>query len=289
MSVSVHSAQPAVISRDAIVPRSLLSVSTVKPFGTKFVTVNPNDIKRVSSRDYPLNFGKDNTQMEKGSLPHQFWEEISQRGEAVETDPYTEMPMETVQRTLARTARAYDEEMECLCEYFGLMDKLDHLDAYHPLCKRLNRPKLTLDIEAAFTKALNAKAYREQRATVSTAARRDRLERLRKAISIQGEMLQEQALAVGGSVYAWEPSTDLIKTIRDEINDLSDGVKLSGWYVAMSYMMYHTGRPFFSPVELPRESVSLGVEDDPLWKCPFGMSAAQRWVKFVNDRDYTSR
>lgn len=286
MSVSVYPAQPASVGSNASVA---LKTDLTKAYkGTKFVTVNPSDIKRVSDRDYPLGFGKDKVEMVVGSLPHQFWVLISQRGEGVAMDPYTELPMETIEKTFARTARAYDAEMDHMCEYVGMMDKLDHLDANNPLCKSMERLKLTMDIEAGFTQALNAKAYREQRVIISSAAQRDRLERLRQAIRVQGELFQEQA-TYGDSFYSWEPSTDLIKTIRDEINELSEGVQLSGWYVAMSYMMYRTGRPFFSPVELPRECISLPVDDDPLWKCPFGMSSRQRWVTYVNDREYASR
>jgi hypothetical protein len=285
MSVSVYPAQPASVGRNASV--ALKTDLTKAHKGTKLVTVNPSDIKRVSDRDYPLCFGKDKVEMVVGSLPHQFWVLISQRGEGVDTDPYTELRMETTEKTFARTARAYDTEMDYMCEYIGMMDKLDHLDANNPLCNRMDRLKLTMDIEAGFTQALNAKAYREQRAIISSAAQRDRLERLRQAICV-GELFQEQSKK-GDSFYSWEPSTDLIKTISDEINELSEGVQLSGWYVAMSYMMYRTGRPFFSPVELPRECISLPVDEDPLWKCPFGMSSRQRWVTYVNDREYASR
>ena len=292
MSVSVcPTAEPMSVGRAVTTLQSVFTKAykAHKAYkATQFVTVNPSDIKRVSDRDYPLDFGEDKVEMVAGSLPHQFWVLISQRGDRVAMDPYTEMPTETVEKTLARTARAYDAEMECMCEYVALVDKLDHLDASNPLCNEMDRLKLTMDIEAGFTAALNAKAYREQRVLVSSAVQRDRLERLRQAVLVHCQLFKEKE-TLESSVYSWEPSTDLIKTIRDEINEISEGVQLSGWYVAMSYMMYRTGRPFFSPVELPRECISLPVRKDPLWICPFGMSSQERWITYVNDREYASR
>lgn len=282
---------PAVATTEQSMTNFKLVDGVVKPYNdtSEIVSINPSDITWVSDRDYPLGFDKDNTVMRRGSLPHQFWVLISERGETANMDPYTGLPVETIEMAFARTARAYDEEMECSCEYVALMDKLDHFDANHPLCAKLNHMKLTMDIEAAFMNALDAKAFRKQREIVSTTAQRDRVDRLTQAVNIQSKLFQEQQSSYdGNSAYPWTPSADLMKVIRDEINELLEGVQLSGWYVAMSYMMYRTGRPFFSPVELPRESSSLPVAYDPLWKCPFGLSSRKRWALFATDSEYAS-
>ena len=165
--------------------------------------------------------------------------------------------------TFEKTKVAYDDEMMRMCEYFRLVDTLSLLEAKNTCCEDTIKPKLMKDIQVAFEKALTAKTYREENARISSQAQQDRLRILR----------EEQANRAG---------------IQDEINKLSEGVQLSGWYTAMSYMMYYTGRPFFSLVELPREYTSLHISEDASWNCPFGLSSHERWLAFVNDNQYAA-
>lgn len=238
-------------------------------------------IKRVSDREYPsITDNTDHVAMVVGSMPHQFWTTISERSDV--DDPYSSRPNETLQRMFERVSTAHDDEMECNCKYFSLVDKMYHLSKCNDLCRGLNRNVLHVQMNEMFTKAINARSYREQRMSVCEMAQKDRLTRLWHALDIQNKLDIERAPT---GTYEWVPSIELIAAIRVEINEISEGVPLSGWYSAMAYMMHHTGRPFFSLCELERSS--LVVSTDALWECPFGLRADERMAMLMSDDDYT--
>tara|TARA_B110001450_G_C17659648_1_gene496680 strand:+ start:2245 stop:2949 length:705 start_codon:yes stop_codon:yes gene_type:complete len=183
-------------------------------------------------------------------------------------------------KTFEKTELAYEDEMMRMCEYFRLVDTLSLLEAKDTCCEETIKPKLVKDAQIALDEALTAKTYREERAEISSKAQQYRLRVLREELGATNAKDKT-------SLRAQEEQANRAR-IQDEINKLSEGVQLSGWYTAMSYMMYYTGRPFFSLVELPREYTSLHISEDVFWNCPFGLSSHERWRAFVNDNQYAA-
>lgn len=92
----------------------------------------------------------------------------------------------------------------------------------------------------------------------------DRTTRLQKALQVGAE-----------HTCAGEWSNALMAEMRDEINDLHTGLRLSDWCYAQLTGGAETGRPLFSSSELSKD-MTLNAED-PNHRDPLGRSLAERF------------
>lgn len=219
-------------------------------------TVTPRTTYVVTERKYPFtDYENQGIVLLRGSKPERFWRLMVHAGDDL-SDPITSSPMGTIEATERRAVAANDEEMRLSEGYFHLMDRIERYDELlggGVLEKDVNRTNMVKRANEIFQKweisREIVKGYEE-----SWVHYRDmRVNNLAEALEIHEAILDEEMKPYPRerrSDYPWWPSPLLISSIRNEIDQLNQGMRLSDRYMIQLTLAERTGRPLFSSSEL---------------------------------------
>lgn len=202
----------------------------------KKVTVFVYPFTAVEKRDgIPISFGSTSTEL---------WRLVSRYSDSLK-NPFTHSPAPNFGAHTAETARTYDEEMRLVCKYFETTDQIDAYDEAvlkgSPLLN--DRDQLVERCNSIFARWQVAKQVAAQMETSWQLFRKDRLSRLKSALSLYAanDLMEHYEKPK----HLWWPSGKFMDVLRKEVEYLQNDSVLSDWYRVQISMIEVTGRPLF--------------------------------------------
>jgi hypothetical protein len=246
---------------------------------TERYTITTRTTYAVTERSYPFNaYEKQGIVLERGSKAEEFWMLFVHTGEEL-LDPMTLVPMGTIDATERRAAAANDEEMRLCEQYFELMDRIDRYDELlgkGVLEKGVNRTRMVNQSNKVFLKWEMSRELVKGYEDAWLYYRDRRVDNLEKALGIHEALVKEEESSSPSDMrknYPWWPSPLLIQSIREEIDTLNQGMRLSDRYMTQLTLAEVTGRPLFSAKELTDDGFMV---EDPYHRAPVGNSLQDR-------------